>query len=110
MKAMTLDEVLRLPVPERIRVVETIWDSIAEHPEAVPLTDEQKAELDSRLDALEKNPQLHASIYRKLRRALVRRFPYGVFYVERADDIVVVAVLHTSRDPRLWRIRSRSAG
>ena len=56
MKAMTLDEALQLPIPERIRVVETIWDSIVEHPEALPLTDEQKSELDRRLDALEKDP------------------------------------------------------
>jgi putative addiction module component (TIGR02574 family) len=56
MKAMTLDEVLQLPIPERIRVVETIWDSIVDHPESLPLTDEQKAELDRRLDGLDKNP------------------------------------------------------
>ena len=53
---MTLDEVLQLPIAERIRVVETIWDSIVDHPETLPLTDEQKAELDRRLDDLEKNP------------------------------------------------------
>lgn len=56
MKPLTLDEVLRLPVPERIRVVEAIWDSIADSPEAVELTDEQRAELDHRLEAFEKNP------------------------------------------------------
>ena len=56
MKPITLDEVLQLPVPERIRIVEAIWDSIADTPEAVELTDEQKAELDRRLENLEKNP------------------------------------------------------
>ena len=56
MKPITLDEVLQLPVPERIRIVEAIWDSIADTPEAVELTDEQKAELDRRLDDLEKDP------------------------------------------------------
>jgi putative addiction module component (TIGR02574 family) len=56
MKPITLDEVLQLPVPERIRIVEVIWDSIADTPEAVELTDEQKAELDRRLENLEKNP------------------------------------------------------
>ena len=56
MKPITLDEVLQLPIPERIRIVEAIWDSIADTPEAVELTDEQMAELDRRLDDLEKNP------------------------------------------------------
>ena len=45
-----------LHIPERIRLVEEIWDSIAEIPEAVPLTEEQKAELDRRLDAYHKDP------------------------------------------------------
>lgn len=56
MKPLTLDEVLQLPVSERIRIVEAIWDSIADSPEAVELTDEQKAELDRRLESLEKDP------------------------------------------------------
>ena len=56
MKPITLDEVLQLPVPERIRIVEAIWDSIADTPEALELSDEQRAELDRRLADLEKNP------------------------------------------------------
>lgn len=42
--------------------------------------------------------------------ALVRRFPHGVFYVERADRIIVAAVLHRSRNPRIWRARLKSTG
>ena len=48
--------VLSLSVPERIQLVEDIWDSIAEVPESVPLSDEQKAELDRRLDAYHQDP------------------------------------------------------
>jgi putative addiction module component (TIGR02574 family) len=61
MKSITLEEVLRLPVPERIRIVEAIWGSIADSPEAVALTDEQKAELDRRLQAFESNPDAGSS-------------------------------------------------
>lgn len=42
-----------LPIEERIRVVEDLWDSIAADQKALPLTAEQKAELDRRLDAYE---------------------------------------------------------
>src|SRR5437763_7169020 len=56
MKPITLDEVLQLPVSERIRIVEAIWDSIADTPEALELSDEQKVELDRRLAEFEKNP------------------------------------------------------
>jgi len=47
---------MSLSVSERIQLVEDIWDSIAEVPESVRLTDEEKAELDRRLDAYHRNP------------------------------------------------------
>jgi putative addiction module component (TIGR02574 family) len=42
-----------LPVEERIKLVEDLWDSIAEDRKALPVTREQKAELDRRLEAYE---------------------------------------------------------
>lgn len=47
-----------LPIDERVNLVEDLWDSIAADQRALPLTDEQKAEIDRRLDAYEidKNP------------------------------------------------------
>lgn len=51
-----LSEILQLSVAERIQLVEDIWDSIAVVPEDVPLTDEQKAELDRRLESYRANP------------------------------------------------------
>jgi len=56
MSTLTKADVLNLSVPERILLVEDIWDSIAEMPEEICLTDEQKAELDRRLDAYHRNP------------------------------------------------------
>ena len=47
----------KLPLDERIKLVEDLWDSIAADQNALPLTPEQRAELDSRLDtyAADKN-------------------------------------------------------
>jgi putative addiction module component (TIGR02574 family) len=42
-----------LPLDARMRMVEDLWDSIAADQNALPLTPEQKAELDRRLDAYE---------------------------------------------------------
>ncbi len=50
-------DILKLSVSERIQLVQDIWDSIAEVPDSVPLTDEQKAELDRRLDAYHRDPK-----------------------------------------------------
>jgi putative addiction module component (TIGR02574 family) len=47
---------LNLSISERIQLVEDIWDSIVELPEAVILTDDQKRELDNRLDAYHLDP------------------------------------------------------
>jgi putative addiction module component (TIGR02574 family) len=48
---------LELPVAERLKLVEAIWDSIAESPDAFPLTEEQHAELNRRLDDYERDPE-----------------------------------------------------
>ncbi len=56
MSKLAKANVLSLSVPERIQLVEDIWDTIAEVPEKVELTDEQKAELDRRLEAYHRNP------------------------------------------------------
>lgn len=40
-----------LPIEQRIRLVEDLWDSIAADQRALQLTDEQRAELDARLTA-----------------------------------------------------------
>ena len=49
-------EILKLPVSERIRIVQDIWDSIADCPESVTLTNTQRHELDRRLEEYKKNP------------------------------------------------------
>jgi putative addiction module component (TIGR02574 family) len=56
MTALVKANVLSLSIPERLQLVEDIWDTIAEVPEEISLTDEQKVELDRRLDAYHLNP------------------------------------------------------
>ena len=51
-----LSDILQLTIAERIQLAEDIWDSVAAFPEAVPLTDAQKEELDRRLRAHATNP------------------------------------------------------
>ena len=48
-----IDNLRTLPIEERIKIVEDLWDSIAADRESLSLTDDQKAELDRRLDAYE---------------------------------------------------------
>jgi putative addiction module component (TIGR02574 family) len=52
------DEILRLPIKERLKLVQDIWDTIAVTPEEVPVPDCHKEELDRRLDHPEPGPNL----------------------------------------------------
>ena len=70
------------------------------------LGDEFLLRLDACLSTIQSNPVLHPIVHRDIRRALLRRFPYGVFYVLGEDRITVLAILHLSRDPTRWMDRS----
>ena len=58
MKQITATDTLELSLPERIQLVEDIWDTIATEPAAIELTVEEKKIIDERLDAYHKNPAL----------------------------------------------------
>jgi putative addiction module component (TIGR02574 family) len=62
MKQELVAEILALPVLERVRLVEAIWDSISAVPEALPLTEWQKEELDRRLAEFEANPEAGSTL------------------------------------------------
>ena len=49
-------EILKLPVDERMRLLELIWESLAADPSALPLSDAHRAVLDERLAEHERNP------------------------------------------------------
>jgi len=52
-----LEQSLKLPIPERIKLVEDIWDSIAAEPRTLDLTSEQKTELERRIKYHKENPE-----------------------------------------------------
>jgi putative addiction module component (TIGR02574 family) len=58
MSSINVSEILGLPVQDRIQLVEAIWDSIAEVPGAIDLSDSQRSELDRRLAAYQDDPSL----------------------------------------------------
>src|SRR5436190_13640991 len=62
-------------------------------------------ELDILYERIARFPLLYALVYRGLRRAPVRKFPFGVFYLVNRKEIVVLAVVRASRSNRVWRAR-----
>jgi toxin ParE1/3/4 len=56
----------------------------------------------SRMTQLAKRPLAGSPIEGPVRRVLIDRFPYCIFYLVEVDQVVVLAVLHAARDPALW--------
>ena len=52
---------------------------------------------------ISETPLMFPTVHRNIRRALLHRFPFGVYYRVESDEIVVVAVMHGSRNPRRWK-------
>lgn len=57
------------------------------------------------LDAAVDNPYRFPVVHRDVRRALLKRFPYGVFFRIRPKTIKVLGIVHLARDPDRWRKR-----
>ncbi len=55
--SFSLEDIQRLPIADRIKLVGDIWDSIATSEEAVPVTDAQRRELQRRLEEYERDPR-----------------------------------------------------
>lgn len=61
--------------------------------------------VDAALSSIKRSPGMYPFVHKNVRRCLIRRFPYGIFYVFESNQIVVLAVLHAKRDPRAWQER-----
>jgi len=63
------------------------------------------AELRSVYDRILEGPLKYPRVHSSTRRAILRRFPYAVYFTVDDDSVVILAVLHTSRDPGEWQRR-----
>ena len=50
-------------------------------------------------------PTRYAVIDEDVRRCMARRFPYGILYTIEQDYILILAVMHSSREPGYWKSR-----
>jgi plasmid stabilization system protein ParE len=61
--------------------------------------------IDDALSRVVKNPYFFPIVYRDMRRAVVRRFPFAVFYEVTSNEVQVIPVFHSRRDPEIWKAR-----
>ncbi|MEK6794799.1 MAG: type II toxin-antitoxin system RelE/ParE family toxin [Spirochaetota bacterium] len=61
--------------------------------------------IEAKIAEIIRNPVAFPVIDLDVRRALIRRFPFGIFFTVRADTIYVVAILHLTRHEDTWKTR-----
>jgi plasmid stabilization system protein ParE len=87
--------------PRAARDVDGIFDWYED--ERPGLGREFVEELRTTYDRILTGPYRYQVLSSDIRRALLRRFPYAVFFAVEGSTIVVIRVLHTRRDPREWQ-------
>ena len=60
--------------------------------------------VDTCFSKIGRNPKAYAVVRNQVRRALIRKFPYGIFYIFRDDTVVVIACFHGRRSPKDWDV------
>ena len=88
-------------------------DALTEYAEAVQYYAEQRVEIaQAFIDAIEdavyrlrESPTRYSMIDEDVRRCMTRKFPYGILYTVEPDYILILAVMHCSREPGYWKNR-----
>jgi len=57
-------------------------------------------------ERIRRNPFQFPQVYKHIYRALIHRFPYAVFFVVAEQQVIVLAVMHASRHPKRWQLRT----
>ena len=63
------------------------------------------AEVENAIEKITENPFLYRVIDEDVRRCLTRRFPYAILYTIEERYILILAVMHCSREPWYWKNR-----
>jgi toxin ParE1/3/4 len=63
------------------------------------------AEIERCIASAAQKPEQYPVVHGSLRRIVVRRFPYSIYFRAEVARIVVLGVFHGSRDPRVWQQR-----
>ena len=61
--------------------------------------------VEAAIQSLSRNPETYPKVYKNIRRALIRKFPFGVHYIIEENQIIILAVFHFSRNPNNWKSR-----
>ena len=58
--------------------------------------------VEASIQLIRRHPEIFPVTHKNIRQAVIRRFPYSIFYFSTNNTITVLSVFHASRQPRLW--------
>lgn len=62
--------------------------------------------VDALMNRIRESPQAFPVIHRDIRRAVMKKFPYGVFFRDRPEAILAIGIVHLHRHPDTWKRRT----
>lgn len=90
--------------PEAAREIQEAFDWYEGRGEGLGLEFLRAA--DACLSSVRRNPSAFQPVHEHVRRAILRKFPYALFYLIADDTIVVIACFHVRRSPADWQRRA----
>ena len=61
----------------------------------------------SKINKINTNPSSYSFRYENVRLARIDHFPFTIHFIDEPEVIVIIGVLHTSRNPQLWKERKK---
>lgn len=61
--------------------------------------------LEAGIEEIVRNPKAFQKRYKNIKILFIKRFPYGIHYIIRPNEIIVLGIFHTSRAPKNWAKR-----
>jgi plasmid stabilization system protein ParE len=61
--------------------------------------------IDESIERIKSNPQMYPVVHKQIRRIVVRRFPFAVFFEDKESEIRIIGIFHSRRDPDYWKSR-----
>jgi len=64
-------------------------------------------QINSSLTAISENPYNFQIVHKNIRRFVVKKFPFVVYYYIEDKNIKIISIFHTSRNPQIWKTRNK---
>ena len=61
--------------------------------------------VDRGIERIQSNPRQFPIIFDNFRKLVIKKFPFVIIYTEEDQEILVLAVFHTSKNPKTWNKR-----